>query len=98
MIILKTNGVLYVTFEDNCSFYFFFLFFFYELTVCFAKTYVLPFPPIIIECIKALDYELIPSHGTVLPVPCSKGEQMWQILWQNMVIFMFKSYCSIQLN
>ena len=49
---------------------FYFQYFFYELTVYFAKTYFLTFPPTIKECIEAL--ESIPSHGNLLPATCGK--------------------------
>ena len=94
-----TNSVLYETFDDHRSFFIFNIF--YELTggLFFAKTYGLPFPPPIKECMEPLKsvhswkgncimcYQVLAVKGT-----------MQQILWQNNAIFMFKSQCSAQFN
>ena len=64
VIVLMTNSVLYETFDDHCSFFMFNIFM--NLPFILPKTYVLPFPSPIRECIEAL--ESIHSRGTV---PCA---------------------------
>ena len=65
VIVLMTNSVLYETFDDHRSI-FIFIFLWINRVFFFAKTYVLLFPPLIIECIETL--ESIHSRGTV---PCA---------------------------
>ena len=55
----------------------------------FAKTYGLPFPPPIIECMEALESVHSWKGNCTM---CYQQGKMQQILWQNNAIFMFKSY------
>ena len=54
VIVLMTNSVLYEAFDDHHSFFIFNIFMYSPFFVL-AKTYGLPFPPPIIECIEALE-------------------------------------------
>ena len=65
-----TNSVLFEAFVDHRTFFIFNIFM--NNSIFFAKTYVLPFPPPIIECVEAL--ESIQSQGTV---SCTTSS-LWQ--------------------